>query len=283
VEVNHIHSAPDWLIQAFYQLPDKDLRQQGICIAEGKTVTDRLLESTLEILGVLCTKDHIEYYEKRSMGRWPVYSGTRREIGELLGFKFHRGVLAAARRPEIGRGFLDPKTYIPPPGSWGLSLISVQEESNVGTLIRSAKAFGADFVALGPFTGDGFSRKAIRASVGYSLSTTFLLVDSDTAFLDWASNNRVLLGIADGDPKESIASHHVGRHIHKLLQIDRWDSVCLMLGHEFAGHGPEVAQNIEELGGIRIRIPMALGVDSLNVAAAGAILMHEMYSLFSQA
>ena len=282
MESNHIHSAPDWLIQAFYQLPDKDLRQQGICIAEGKTVTDRLLESTLEILGVLCTKDHIEYYEKRSMGRWPVYTGTRREIGELLGFKFHRGVLAAARRPEAGRGFLNPKTYIPRIGSWGLSVISVQEESNVGTLIRSAKAFGADWVALGPYTGDGFSRKAIRASVGYSLSTTFLPVDSDTAFLDWASKNRVLLCIADGDPKGSIPSYQAGHHIHQLLQSGRWESVCLMLGHEFAGHDLEVAQNIEVMGGIRIRIPMVLGVDSLNVAAAGAILMHEMYSLFTK-
>jgi len=258
----HLSEASFSFVASFAQLPDRDLRREGICIAEGRTVVNRLIESGVEILGIIGTPKNADQYAAQSGGAYPVFTGTRREIGTLLGFTFHRGLLAAARRPKLPLAWSGP--------GWGLGLMAVQEESNVGTLIRSARAFGAQFIALGPLTGDPFSRKAIRSSVGLVFGAPLIQFESDEEFIGWVGNEQRMLVAADG----SVGAHDLEDFVVALESGGEFAgrSGVVVLGHEFGGH----SSAIEKRADLRIRVPMAEGIDSLNVAAAGAIILYTL-------
>ena len=258
----HLAEASSSFVASFAQLPDRDLRKDGICIAEGRTVVDRLIESGVEILGIIGTPENADQYATQSGGAYPVYTGTRREIGTLLGFKFHRGLLAAARRPKFPLICSGP--------GWGLGLTAVQEESNVGTLIRSARAFGTQFIALGPLSGDPFSRKAIRSSVGLVFGAPLVQFESDEEFIRWVEIEKRLLVAADG----SAGAHDLEDFVADLEPGGKFAgrSGVIVVGHEFGGH----STIIEKRADLRIRVPMADGIDSLNVAAAGAIILYTL-------
>lgn len=258
---------------SFYsQLPDRDLREAGVCIAEGRTIVDRLLASDWEVLSVLCTPEHQEEYQEHAAGRFPVFSGRRRDLGELLGYKFHRGLIAAARRPQL-------RTWEAPPGGrpgWGFYLGAVQESSNIGSIIRSAVAFGADYLLLaaGNSSGDPFSRKAIRSSVGLVLQAPLYEIREES-LPKFAAQGRLELAAADTG-KDSIGfPQFLNLLLEKKASGEAMD-LLLSLGHEFAGHEDEVISGAN----YRVRIPMAPGVDSLNVASSAAILAYALSDVF---
>ncbi len=273
----------DEQLRAFFSdLPDRDLRELGICLAEGITVTERLIDSPMKIAGLLCTPDHGEFYARISQDTgkaFPVYTGSRRSIGEIGGYMFHRGCLTAAYRPELPsleqfhgaqctnvRSSKNAQDFF-----WGINLASVQETSNVGTLIRTARAFRASAIVVGKGTGDPFSRKAIRSSVGHVFHAPLCTVESDRQLIEFARKHGLLLGVAHAG-EGSLDLDSVMRELPALRSS--WAGIILCLGHEYSGHSEQLLESAD----IHIRIPMGENIDSLNVGAAGAIFCYAFAS-----
>jgi TrmH family RNA methyltransferase len=133
-------------------------------------------------------------------------------------------------------------------GAGGLALWHVSDPGNVGTLIRTADAFGA-FVALSAGTADPTSSKALRASAGAIFRVRLLDFEDAPA-------PRIALVADGGQP---------------LSEVELSDRVTFVLGAEREGLPSEVLEGCDAL----VSIPMAEGAESLNVAVAGALALYE--------
>ena len=163
------------------------------------------------------------------------------------------GILAVVRTPDLSR---------PVPASGPLLVLDhVADPGNVGTLVRTAAAFGAAVVSLGG--ADPYGPKAVRASAGACYRTTVHRPDDGT---DLGSllrgDGRMVLGLAADGPRtvDEVASGLPG------------PGVALVMGSEPHGLSADLASVLDD----RVRIPMTSGVESLNVAAAGAIAMQAL-------
>jgi RNA methyltransferase, TrmH family len=146
------------------------------------------------------------------------------------------------------------------PPSLALWLAGVADPGNVGTLVRSAAALGADWVALGPGSADPFHTRAIRAAMGSTFAIPLL----------------------EGVRGEDLASRSGFRVVAAVVgdALPPWDvdltgPVLLALGGEREGLGPGLEQLGDGVPIDRVTIPQTAGAESLNVAAAGAILLAE--------
>jgi len=88
-------------LSEYRDLRDRDLRREGLLVAEGRWLVERLLASGWEVLSVLCAPRFAEHFLRLAAGRCPVRTADEQLLAPVAGFPFHRGVLAAARRPEI--------------------------------------------------------------------------------------------------------------------------------------------------------------------------------------
>lgn len=227
-------------------------------VLEGRILLDKALDAGLGIEAALCVPADLAAIEARAAGAFPVASLPSPEIAALAGFGFHRGVLALARRPEIPAPGADGAAV---PDGHVLVLWNVTDPENLGLLSRSAAALGAAAIALGPGCADPFSRKALRTSMGNLLSRPLLRVD--------AASLAALRG-----PDRLLAAAALGPRSRDLRDFDpAGHAVALVLGNE--GYG--LPDGIVDACDAALVVPMASGVDSLNVAAAGAVMMWELF------
>lgn len=230
--------------------------------------------------------------------RFPVRALPHDELCALVDFKFHRGALAVADLPEILPASLDagtergvgqsgqavcpasvektaPHTQFP----FYLCLWDVTDPSNLGALVRSAAGLGVDGVLLGPGCANPYYRKTIRASMGNVFSLPLLSVDI-AALATLGESGVRLCAAALGDNSVSLTEMRSGAMAAPTgplteLEVDTIPvsaPLILILGNEGYGLPDEVL----DLCSLKVRIPMARGVDSLNVAVAGGILMYEL-------
>lgn len=177
---------------------------------------------------------------------------------EELGYPFHRGIFAVARRPAPRPAPVDPAD-----GVW-VALPELADESNIGAIVRTAAALGAAGVLLSLNRGaDPYSRKSIRHSSG----AVFRLPIYQSSHLEddleeFGKASFAILGLAL--TPESLP-------IHRLEPRNRAKSVVLF-GPEKGG----LSQRWLDLCERKLIIPMTGGVDSLNVAACAAIILHEL-------
>ena len=189
----------------------------------------------------------------------PVYVARPETLQRIVGFHFHRGCLAAGeRRAELGLDVL-----LQPRGRRILvALEGVTNPDNVGGVFRNAMAFGADGVVLGPGCADPLYRRALRVSMGGALETPFATV------FDWpegfARLRAAAFTIAALTPDRAAADISAFGEVPERL--------LLLLGSE--GEGLSAAARAA--ADVHVRIPMAPGVDSLNVATAAGIALHRL-------
>ncbi|GAB6842012.1 tRNA G18 (ribose-2'-O)-methylase SpoU [Methylorubrum rhodinum] len=187
----------------------------------------------------------------------PVYLAGRDVMSAVTGFPVHRGVLAVGLRgPEP-----QPDALIPPAPAPALvlGLVGLTNHDNVGGLFRNAAAFGADAVLLDAATCDPLYRKAIRVSAGAALTVPFARAASGIALLDLAERHALIpLALTPGG----------GEALETLEPPPR---ALLLLGTE----GPGLPEAVMDRAR-RVRIAMAPGFDSLNVATSGAIALHRL-------
>lgn len=188
------------------------------------------------------------------------------DLRDITGYRFHQGCLALARRPAANR--MEDLGMLRQPGPWmAVGLEGVTNPDNVGTIFRSADAFGAAAVVLSPGCAHPLYRKALRTSLGTALSLPFAHAEPWPGALELlqATGVRVLALTPAADAVDLDAA---------LAEGDENDRILLLLGSEERGLDALTMERSDR----RVKIPMAPGVDSLNVAATAAIALQRAHA-----
>jgi tRNA G18 (ribose-2'-O)-methylase SpoU len=234
---------------------------KGLVIAEGVVVVQRLLASAFPVRALLGIERRIAELAGELAGLdVPAYVTSAEVMSTVVGFHLNRGVLAVADRVPPA----DPERLVA--GARRLAVLEgVGDHENLGSLFRNAAAFGVDAVLLGPGCSDPLYRRSVRVSMGHVLAVPFAPVTPWPGGLKWLRDQgfRVLALTPDtAAPPLSDALDGAGR-------------VAVLLGSE----GPGLTSEALDAADLAVRIPMAGGVDSLNVATAGAIAFHALVTL----
>jgi tRNA G18 (ribose-2'-O)-methylase SpoU len=187
-----------------------------------------------------------------------VYAASDELMRAITGFSVHRGVLASFDRkplPAVAEALRGARRVV--------VLEDVNNHTNVGAIVRSASALGIDALLLDPASCDPLYRRSLRISMGEALSLpharTEALPDGLAPLRDAGFT---LVALTPGADAVDIAEVAAAAH----------DRLALLLGAEGAGLSPAVLVEVD----VRARIPLAPGVDSLNVAAAAAIAFYAL-------
>ena len=229
-------------------------RNQDVFIAEGVTVVERLFESDFEVQSVVVTDQKMEAFRQKIPSDVAVYSLTRELASELVGYKFHMGVLAAASR----RRSVSIATALPASGP-SLVFIAdkVIDQQNVGLLIRIASAFGADALILTEGSADPFSRRAIRVSTGNG----FFLPIVDSVLAD----NECLSELKHSG--YSLCATVLSEDAEELNTFAFPERTVIAFGNETHG----ISQSLLAQCDRRLTVSMLNGTDSVNIAIAAGI------------
>lgn len=255
--------------------------REAIFVVEGRLAVAELLRSPYEVRSLL-VDDHqaaaaAGLVEGVQAAGAPVYVGTREVVAATVGFDLHRGVVAVARRPapadpgQLLEGALGVRG-----GREGRPLLAVLEglndHENLGAIFRNAAAFGVAGVLLDPTCADPLYRRSVRVSLGHVLSVPF------ARLTPWPGSLGELR--AAGVAVAALAPAHAARRVREeavtgdLAAFARRVAgpVAVVLGAEGAGLSNGALSAADEV----VSIPMAAGVDSLNVATAAAIAFYEL-------
>jgi tRNA G18 (ribose-2'-O)-methylase SpoU len=248
----------DRRLDDYRYLRDADLRraleaEHGLLIAEGLQAVRRLLTSGLAVRSVLLG-EHRAALAAEVAGTWPVYVASRAVLARVAGFDVHRGVLAAAARPPASDALALARS-----AHRLLVLEGIGDGENLGALFRNAAAFGVEAVLLDPTCADPLARRPVRVSVGHALHVPHARLQP------WpdALGDLARLGI------DTIALTPDGDEVLHAAALPTTTPVALIVGAE----GEGLSSATRALAARRLRIPMADGVDSLNVATAAAIAL----------
>jgi tRNA G18 (ribose-2'-O)-methylase SpoU len=253
----------DHRLDDYRNVPDPELLEhRGLFVAEGRLVVARLLsQRRFAARSVLVTEAAHAMLGPALAGRpeLPVFLVSQEVIRDITGFNIHRGCLAIGERPTSTSW-----REVAATAGRLVVLERVANADNVGGVFRNAAAFGADAVLLGPGCADPLYRKTIRTSMGAALTVPFAHAAS------WPDDLVTLR--ADGIVTIALtpqARDVIGAVVEALPEHAR---VALLLGHEGDGLSPDALAACT----FRAAIPMAPGVDSLNVASAAAIALYAL-------
>jgi len=244
---------------------------RGIFVAEGDKVVRRLLESHFGVVSVLLPEKRVAEFEPLLRARpekeIPVFAVAKKSVlEELIGFEMFQGVLAIGQIPEVVT--LEKILADSPPPRLFAAVDGLTSAENIGLLVRNCAAFGTQALIVGETSSSPFLRRAVRNSMG----TIFQLPVVETASLVNALKTLRQNGV------RCIAAHpHTENRL--LSQTDFTGDCCLVFGSEGNGLLPEVLAACDEA----VAIPMAPGVDSLNVGAAAAVFFYEVARQRNQA
>jgi tRNA G18 (ribose-2'-O)-methylase SpoU len=251
---------------------------QGIFIAEGEKVTRRLLESRFTVVSVVLPEKHLESFRPLLEARpepVTVYLAEKALLETLVGYSLFQGVLSVGKIPppapleEILEKSPKPKLFA--------AIDGLSNAENLGAIVRNCVAFGVQALLVGETCSSPYLRRSVRNSMG----TVFQLPVWEIR----AANQVAAAGRRDAPPQFSlvqtlrdlrargvrcIAAHpHTDKKV--LSQADFSGDCCLVFGSEGQGISPEVLAACDEA----VAVPMANGVDSLNVGAAAAVFLYE--------
>jgi tRNA G18 (ribose-2'-O)-methylase SpoU len=258
-----IAAPDDPRIAAYRQVRERDLagRENGF-IAEGEVVLRVLLSggARCKPTSLLVAENRLARLEALAVDldpAIPVYAASQPVMDAIVGFPVHRGMLALGERPaDPGASALLAGL---PPRMLVMALFGIANHDNMGGLFRNAAAFGVHAVLLDQRSCDPLYRKAIRVSVGAVLKVPFARLDGGEDALALLEREGVTpLALSPGGT-ETVAS------------LKRPARAAVLFGAEGPGLPPDLLARTRTLA-----IPMAGGWDSLNVAAASAIVLHAL-------
>ncbi len=235
-------------------------RGLGQFVVEGDKLVKRLLAGRFRVVSILATDRYVAQIEECVPAAVPVYVVAFEQIHAVVGFPFHRGILACAERTawppaeEILRQSHDRCTLVVCP--------RLSNPENLGAIARIGDVFGIDAILAGPSCPDPLSRRVLRVSMGSALRLPVIVADQleETAGR-LASAFGVEFWAAVADPLAT-----------PFEQVPRPDRLALVLGDEDQGVEPDWVARCRQ----SITIPMRPGAGSLNVAVAAGILLHHL-------
>ena len=262
-------SAPE--VQLYAHLTEAQLRNRlepdkGIFIAESPKVIRVALDAGCQPLSLLTEEKHVQGQAADIIARCghiPVYTGSRSLLAQLTGYELTRGVLCAMRRPQL------PSVEEVCHGAHRVVLVdSVVNSTNTGAIFRAAAALGMDAVLLTTTCCDPLNRRSVRVSMGTVFQIPWAWIGEELT--DWPGPGMQLLReygfrtAAMALRDESVSIDHPA-----LLAEEK---LAVVLGTEGDGLADRTIADCD----YTVKIPMAHGVDSLNVAAAGAVAFWQL-------
>lgn len=250
-------------VEVFARLTEAQLRNRlepdkGVFIAESPKVIRVALRTGLEPLALLCEERHITGDAADIIaccGDVPVYTGSRELLASLTGYVLTRGVLCAMRRPT------PPRADDICREARRIAVIEgVTDTTNIGAIFRSAAALGIDAVLLTADSCDPLNRRAVRVSMGSVFLVPWTWLDGPVSSLHKLGFRTAAMALT-----------------HRSIPLDdpqlaAEERLAIVLGTEGDGLPRETISEADYV----VRIPMAHGVDSLNVAAASAVAFWEL-------
>ena len=259
-----ITSLDDPRVSPFSRLTEAQLRMElepenGLFIAESPKVIRVALDAGWQPMALLCERKHIEGDARDIIERLsphvPVYTGSRELLTQLTGYTLTRGVLCAMHR----RPFPTLEEILK--GARRVVVIeAVTDTTNIGAIFRAAAALGIDAVLLTRDTCDPLNRRAVRVSMGSVFLVPWTWLDVPISSLHEYGFRTVAMALTD----QSIPLDDVRLKTEPRLAI--------IMGTE----GDGLPQQTISEADYTVRIPMAHGVDSLNVASAAAVAFWEL-------
>lgn len=259
-----ITSLDDPRVSPFSRLTEAQLRMElepenGLFIAESPKVIRVALDAGWQPMALLCERKHIEGDARDIIERLsphaPVYTGSRELLTQLTGYTLTRGVLCAMHR----RPFPTLEEILK--GARRVVVIeAVTDTTNIGAIFRAAAALGIDAVLLTRDTCDPLNRRAVRVSMGSVFLVPWTWLDVPISSLHEYGFRTVAMALTD----QSIPLDDA-----RLKTVPR---LAIIMGTE----GDGLPQQTISEADYTVRIPMAHGVDSLNVASAAAVAFWEL-------
>lgn len=248
------------------QLLNRHEPEKGLFIAESPKVIERALDAGCTPISLLLERRHITGEARNIVARCeniPIYTADFEVLTQITGFKLTRGALCAMRRPPL------PSIEKVCNGARRIAVLeSVMNPTNVGAIFRSAAALNMDAVLLTPACSNPLYRRAIRVSMGtvFQIPWTFLGKDEEA----WPGEGMELLKkMGFKTAAMALRKNSVSIDDPKLMSEEK---LAIILGSEGDGLAPETIADCD----YTVCIPMAHGVDSLNVAAASAIAFWQL-------
>ncbi|MDO8408834.1 MAG: RNA methyltransferase [Phenylobacterium sp.] len=260
MQIIRIDDPGDPRIAGFTQVRERDLiGREGRFIAEGEVVLRHLLTSPrCEPLALLAAEDRLGRLEGLIGDHEvaaPVYAASQAVMDAIVGFPIHRGLLGLGRlrtRPSAAEllGGLGEKAVV-------VAVHGVGNHDNMGGLFRNAAAFGADAVLIDSTCCDPLYRKAIRVSVGAALIMPFARLETGEDLLEVLRAAKLEPVALTPSGEETLAEFRPGARS------------AVLFGAEGPGLPPALLSAART-----VRIPMAPGFDSLNVATTSGVVLH---------
>ncbi|HBJ35735.1 MAG TPA: hypothetical protein DDZ51_13515 [Planctomycetaceae bacterium] len=253
-------------LDPYRDLKSEDVRRRGdLFIAEGKLVVQRLLASDYETVSILAEPKRVDWVAQLVKPETPILIVSAELIQEVAGFNFHRGLLACGRRIAFESSLrLLEETE---PSQIALATVSVNDLENLGSLIRTAAAFGIDRLILNRQSVDPLCRRVLRVSMGAALKMRFYDWESPDQWLQENERKCAWFTVATTLSDDSVSMGQVTGHPDFASRPK-----LILMGNE----GDGLPASIQAACTVRAQIPMALGIDSLNVSVAGAIAIYEL-------
>lgn len=258
-------------LDVFARLTETQLRsrlepEKGVFIAESPKVITRALDAGCQPLALLMERRHLGGQGRALLehcGAVPVYTADRAVLAELTGYELTRGILCAMRRP------VQPSVEELCVGARRVAVLEgIVDTTNVGAIFRSAAALHMDAVLLTPTCCDPLCRRAARVSMGTVFQIPWTRIGA--AASDWPGAGLAQLH-ALGFQTAAMALNEYSVSIDDVV-LRRAEKLAIVLGTEGDGLARETVAQCD----YTVRIPMAHGVDSLNVAAASAVAFWQL-------
>lgn len=243
------------------QLVNRADPDNALFVAESPVVIERALDSGCVPVSFLMEEKHVEGKGRpliERCGDVPVYAAPLDVLVQLTGFHLTRGMLCAMRRPKL------PSVDRVCAGASRLAVLeNVMNPTNIGAIFRSAAALGMDGVLLTAAGSDPLYRRAIRVSMGtvFQVPWTYLPQDED-----WT---QLLHGLGFKTAAMALREDSVTLSDPALNSEEK---LAIVMGTEGDGLAASTIAHCD----YTVRIPMAHGVDSLNVAAASAVAFYQL-------
>lgn len=240
---------------------ERDLSgRDGLYVAEGRVVLEKAVAADpAAVVSVLVAAKRLEGLADvlaHLPASTPIYAASQAAMDAVVGFPIHRGILALVRRPQRDAGSLVTSL---PARALVVGLVGIANHDNMGGIFRNAAAFGADAVLLDETCCDPLYRKAIRVSVGAALAVPFARAGGAALMTD--------LLVSAGF--EIVALSPRGET--RLDALAPRPRTAVLLGAEGPGLPDTVMTRART-----VRIEMAGGFDSLNVATTSGIVLHSL-------
>ncbi|MGI5249272.1 TrmH family RNA methyltransferase [Actinacidiphila glaucinigra] len=249
-------------LRDYTSLTDVELRRrrepaEGLFIAEGEKVIRRARQAGYRMRSMLLSAKWVDVMrDVIDEVPAPVYAVSPELAEQVTGYHVHRGALASMQRrqlPDAADLLGDARRIV--------VMESVNDHTNIGAIFRSAAALGMDAVLLSPDCADPLYRRSVKVSMGAVFSVPYARLENWPRDLEAVREaGFTLLALTPDEKATDIDA--AGPH--------RLERAALMLGAEGDGLSTRALVAADEW----VRIPMAHGVDSLNVGAAAAVAFY---------